>query len=123
MRDKDKLTAAINAMDYTEVAKEYKLIEAAQVHVLVPYSSNIELFNLLAAKARSSGIDAGWLRLAAPLTVNTFDKAAASDSCERAKVRVGAKLQNADDWFILGDPGLYKADTGLRFNKGRNQIY
>lgn len=119
--DREKLTEAIRTMDYRAVAKEYRLIEDSQAHVLVPYSGEIKLFGSLAQEARRDGIGASWLRRAAPITVGTYDRAAARDCCERTQVRIGGRMRDAGDWFILGDPSLYDADTGLHLNREINR--
>ncbi len=59
--DRSKLVKAIEEHDFTEAEKQYRFIPQNGVNVLVPYQAEIELFEELAAEARTKGISKEWM--------------------------------------------------------------
>ena len=69
-KDKEKLTDAVMDMDYAEAAKQYQLIEARGVQVIVPYAAEMELYREIHDTALKTGITPKLLKEAAGITVN-----------------------------------------------------
>ncbi|MCD7854093.1 MAG: hypothetical protein LUG66_00555 [Clostridiales bacterium] len=116
--DSKKLTDAITGTDYQNTEKEYKLINNKGFKVLVPYKKQIKLYEELKAEALKEGIDAAWLKRAAPITVNTFENLSGGDfPVENLYYREkGHRGKALSDVFILnsGEEEQYSDYTGLQ---------
>ncbi len=109
------LKDAINAIDFPEIAKAYRIIEQNAIQVLVPWSDRIEQFESLRAEADKNGITAGWMRRAQGLAVSVYRTNDGPPAWAiPAKLRRGGY---SDEWFILeGD--YYDDILGLNPPKG-----
>jgi CRISPR-associated endonuclease/helicase Cas3 len=65
------LTAAINGLDFPEIAKRYKLIDQDAIQVVVPWQPRIEQYKRLREQA-AIGIDGKWMREAQTLAVSIY---------------------------------------------------
>jgi CRISPR-associated endonuclease/helicase Cas3 len=109
-----ELTQAMQALDFTEVARRFRLIEQEAVQVLVPWADRREQFDQLRREAYGDGISAEWMRRAQGLAVSVYRSATAPPAWAiPAKLRwnkQGAGV--SDEWFILeGD--YYDETVGL----------
>lgn len=111
------LNDAITALDFPEIAKNYRLIEQSAIQVLVPWADRWEEFDTLRAEAERDGISAGWMRRAQRLAVSVYRTSEGTPAWAiPAKLRRG--LGASDEWFIL--EGDYYDDTlGLNPPKGQ----
>lgn len=113
----EELTAAVTAVDFVRVAKEYRLIDKSAIQVLVPYEPSIDMFNELRREQDEEGINAKWIRRAQGLAVSVFRPKSdhpAWGVLIPAKLRYGKGT--SDEWFILEDRNgdLYNDVMGLR---------
>jgi CRISPR-associated helicase Cas3/CRISPR-associated endonuclease Cas3-HD len=109
------LVAAIQALDFVEVARLYRIIEQAAIQVLIPWQERLEDFNALGAEADQKGISADWMRRAQGLAVSVYR----SRGVPPAWV-IPAKLQQggvSDEWFIL-EGNYYDSTVGLNPPEG-----
>ncbi|MGE4345680.1 MAG: CRISPR-associated helicase Cas3' [Geoalkalibacter sp.] len=111
------LSAAVTAVDFVGVAREYRLIDKASIQVLVPYGASIEMFEELNHQQDEEGISAQWIKNAQGLAVSVFRPA---DGHPAWGVLIPAKLRygkgTSDEWYILEDRDgdLYDDVFGLR---------
>lgn len=109
-----ELTEALQAMDFAEVARFYRLIDQGTIQVLVPWAARRDEFEQLRSEADEKGISARWMRRAQGLAVSVYRTAAGTPAWAiPAKLRwnkQGAGV--SDEWFILeGD--YYDEAIGL----------
>lgn len=109
-----ELKVALDALDFIEVAKRYRLIEKGTIQVLVPWARRREEFELLRSEAQSVGISAQWMRRAQGLAVSVYRTAdnppAWAIPAKLRWIKGGAGV--SDEWFILeGD--YYDETIGL----------
>lgn len=109
-----ELTEALQAMDFAEVARLYRLIDQGTIQVLVPWAARRDEFERLRSEAEEKGISARWMRRAQGLAVSVYRTAAGVPAWAiPAKLRwnkQGAGV--SDEWFILeGD--YYDETIGL----------
>ncbi len=111
----ENLKEAINAIDFPEIAKAYRIIEQNAIQVLVPWADCWDDFDSLRTEADKNGITAGWMRRAQGLAVSVYrTKDGPPAWAIPAKLRRGG---TSDEWFIL--EGDYYDDTlGLNPPKG-----
>ena len=106
-----ELAQALQAMDFAEVAKMYRLIERGAIQVLVSWAGRRDEFDRLRAEAEKDGISARWMRRAQGLAVSVYRSAdrpppwAIPAKLRRNKRGAGV----SDEWFIL--EGDYYDDT------------
>lgn len=118
------LNAAINALDFAEIARLYRLINQDAIQVLVPWAERWDDFMALRAEASGEGISAGWMRRAQGLAVSIYRPRPEHPAWG---VLIAAKLKSrgrqtqgkspvSDEWFILEDPHreFYHDVLGLR---------
>ncbi len=109
------LARAIQALDFVEIAKAYRLIVQDAIQVLVPWASRHDEFLELRTEADRHGISANWMRRAQGLAVSVYR----TDDGPPAWA-IPAKLRRggvSDEWFILeGD--FYDDTLGLNPPKG-----
>jgi len=110
-----KLNDAINAIDFSEIAKAYRIIEQNAIQVLVPWADRWDDFESLRIEADKTGITAGWMRRAQGLAVSVYRTQDGPPAWAiPAKLRRGG---TSDEWFILeGD--FYDDILGLNPPKG-----
>ncbi|EXJ15090.1 CRISPR-associated endonuclease Cas3'' [Imhoffiella purpurea] len=99
---------AIEARDFPEIARLYRLIDQDAIQVLVPWSERMEEFEALQAEAETDGIGGTWMRRAQGLAVSLYRPRAdhpAWGILIPAKLRrSGRTNRQQDEWFILEDP-------------------
>lgn len=112
------LVQAIQALDFPEIAKAYRIIEQNAIQVLVPWIDRWEDFELLRTEADKNGITTDWMRRAQSLAVSVYRTKEPPAWAIPAKLRRGGY---SDEWFILeGD--FYDDVLGLNPPKGE-QIF
>jgi CRISPR-associated endonuclease/helicase Cas3 len=123
-QQKPELNNAITAIDFPEIARQYRLIEQDAIQVVVPWSQRMDLYEQLRREA-SHGIDKKWLVRAQTLAVSIY-RPSPNDPAWGSLV--AARFRNSrhtdrtrDDWFVLEDPNrddpkrrLYDDVLGLR---------
>lgn len=98
-----ELEQAIQARDFPEVARIYRLIEHNDVvHVLSPYPGTPDVPGRLTSR---------FFREAQPFVVDARRKEA------QESVWIGSKLPGTEDWYALSDAEAYDAMLGLRLDK------
>lgn len=109
------LNEAIKALDFPEVAKQYRLIDQNIIQILVPWEERREEFDTLRSEAERVGISAVWMRRAQGLAVSIYlTKDGSPAWAIPARLRRGG---TSDEWFFL--EGDYYDDTlGLNPPKG-----
>ncbi len=108
---------AVEARDYQDVDRQYRLIENRGVLVLVPYPERLDLFERIRQRMLSEGVTASAMKEAAPITVTTFEK----NISEWAEP-VPFRSHDGDEesgWYILRAQchDRYRDDTGLQFSQ------
>ncbi|MBN2141219.1 MAG: CRISPR-associated endonuclease Cas3'' [Desulfovibrionaceae bacterium] len=96
--------AAIDGVDFVQVAKLYRLIEKAAIQVLVPYFPRLGQFQELRDEALGQGIGAKWIRRAQGLAVSVYRPQVGTPAWEAlipAKLRHGKGT--SDEWYIFED--------------------
>jgi len=121
--DKSKLVKAIEEHDFTEAEKQYRFIPQNGVNVLVPYQAEIELFEELAAEARTKGISKEWMRRAAPITVTSYREDKLKDLAEPCFIMRKGKPEYVSGWYILLDDHFYDEQSGLHFDDDSSLDY
>lgn len=110
-----ELEKAIQARDFPEVARRYRLIEQNTFQLLVPWADRWSEFKDLRDEAEHAGIGASWMRRAQGLAVSVYKPRDAMPAWA-----IPAKLKQfgrtgggiSDEWFILeGD--FYDNTLGL----------
>ncbi|WP_295389644.1 CRISPR-associated helicase Cas3' [uncultured Thiodictyon sp.] len=99
---------AINARDFPEIARRYRLIEQDAIQVLVPWTEQIDDYEALRDEAEADGIGGAWMRSAQGLAVSVYrprpDHPAWSILIPAKLRRTGRADRQQDAWFILEDP-------------------
>jgi CRISPR-associated endonuclease/helicase Cas3 len=96
---KAELTQAIEAGDFVEISRLYRLIDQDAIQVLVPWADRGNDFEHLRAEAERDGISAAWMRRAQGLAVSVYRrKDGPPEWAIPAKLRRGG---TSDEWFIL----------------------
>jgi CRISPR-associated endonuclease/helicase Cas3 len=115
------LNDAIQARDFVEVARGYRIINQAAIQVLVPWAERQDLFFSLRNEAQESGISSSWIRRAQGLAVSVYR---ARDGYPPAwaipaKLRHGTHSNHgvSDEWFIL-EGSFYDGTLGLKPPEG-----
>lgn len=112
VHDAPELTKAIESLDFAAVQQKYRLIDTAGVPVIVPYAGKQELYDKLCAEA-AGGVTAGWLKEAAPLTVNCYDTRLVADCCEALHTPARRDMPRVfAGCYLLRDPAQYDSDGG-----------
>lgn len=98
------LENAINARDFVEVARRYRLIEQNTFQLLVPWADRCSEFKALRDEAEHAGISARWMRRAQGLAVSVYKPrdtmpAWAIPAKLKQFGRTGGGV--SDEWFIL----------------------
>ena len=112
--DKTALRQAVEAEDFAEVEKSYKIIESTGVQVIVPYSGALDLFRQVQALYDRQGLSNALLRLARPITVSCFDEKAVQRYCQRLSFRDPETRQDLPtSCYLLSIPEFYTDRQGL----------
>lgn len=99
-----ELTEAIQALDFIEVARGYRLIDQDAIQVLVPWADRRDDFQALRGEAEESGISGGWMRRAQGLAVSVYRPRGGLPAWAiPAKLKRRGKADGgvSDEWFIL----------------------
>lgn len=111
-----KLSDSIAALDFAEVAREYRLIKQDAIQILVPWVDRVEEFRALYDEAGQMGITGSWVRRAQGLAVSVYRPQDGLPAWAiPAKLRrYGSSPRGvSDEWFILeGD--FYDDALGLK---------
>lgn len=114
-RDRAALTRAISGEDYETVQREYQLIRKQGVQVIVPY--DVPLFQEIAQQAEQEGLTAKLIKLAAPITVSSYEEAMVKQHCASIRWHGGREEDRLESDFFLLLPGhedCYQQDMGLQ---------
>lgn len=113
---KPELLDAVKLQDFARVAELYRVIEKDALNVLVPYDDpdNPGVFQQLEEEARQTGLHREWIAKARPYTIGLF-KPRSHDPVATylVPVTLGARRENAEDWFIYTQAGHYDPNVGL----------
>lgn len=106
-----ELEDAIQARDFPEVARRYRLIEQNTFQLLVPWADRWSDFKALRDEAERDGISARWMRRVQGLAVSVYKPRDAMPAWAiPAKLKsYGHTVGVSDEWFIL--EGDYYDDT------------
>ena len=117
--DAVKLRQGIDHEDFAQVEQAYRLIENTGVSVIVPYDGRKELYDAVCAQYQQFGLTPGLLRLARPITVNTFEEAKAEQLCQRlcTRERENRSAPIPTSYFLLGVPEFYGEKQGLHWEE------
>lgn len=118
-----ELDRAIKDLDFSEVAKEYRLIRQDSINIVVPYQGALDLHTRLLAEAGKQGIRGAWMREARGISVSLFrpkPNDSAWDSLCPLQERHRGTFQTSEDWFTVAKPEHYHPDLGLDLPKGLN---
>lgn len=99
-----ELSEAIQALDFIEVARGYRLIDQDAIQVLVPWADRWDDFQALRSEAGQTGISAGWMRRAQGLAVSVYrprDGLPAWAIPAKLRRRGTSNGGVSDEWFIL----------------------
>lgn len=99
-----ELSESIQALDFVEVARGYRLIEQDAIQVLVPWADRWDDFHALRAEAEQTGISASWMRRAQALAVGVYRPRGGLPAWAiPAKLRRFGTFNDdvSDEWFIL----------------------
>ncbi len=105
------LQQAIEARDFVEVARHYRIIPETTVNVLVPYDP--DAFDRLAQQARQRGLSAHWIREARAHLVSVY-RPRPQDVIRSFLEPIPLRGQPTDDWFIYTEPSHYDPLLGLQ---------
>ena len=110
-----ELLRAIKAVDFPEVAQQYRLIKQDSINIIVPYSEESKLFEELVAEASEHGLNQQWIRKARPLTVSLYRPKAEEPIWDALQpVNYLRTPQNRmTDWFIYLRKEDYHPQLGL----------
>ncbi|WP_161984424.1 CRISPR-associated helicase Cas3' [Mariprofundus erugo] len=120
----ERLSEAITARDFVEVARNYRLIDQDAIQVLVPWSGDMSVYNELKSEAERTGISAKWMRRAQGLAVSIYRPKSEHPVWG---IIIPARLWRggiSDEWFILEDPDgkFYQDIRGLQVPQS-NQVF
>lgn len=106
------LEDAIQARDFVEVARHYRLIEQNTFQLLVPWVERRKEFDALRDEAEHIGISANWMRRAQGLAISVYKPRDVMPAWSiPAKLKLFGRTSGgvSDEWFIL--EGDFYSDT------------
>ncbi len=106
-----ELRDAIAAQDFEAVAREYRIIAADAINILVPYDE--AQFESLCHEAEQKGVTGSWQRRARPFAVSVFRPRPADPIRRYLKPVPVVRGGDSDEWFIYLDPAHYDRETDL----------
>ena len=117
---------AIQALDFPEIARRYRLIDQDAIQILVPWTERYDNFEALRTAAETAGIDGAWCRCAQGLAVSIYrppsDHPAWSILIPAKLRRAGRGNIQQDTWFILEDPHGDHYDDTLGLTLPQSQL-
>lgn len=118
LKDDMDLVKGLREKDYVQVEDAYQLIPKQGVQVIVPYQEKAELYQQISAQVRESGITAELMKLAAPITVSTFDKML---DLHGEPLRFFGRRHRGEPsgcfLLLVGHEDCYRSDMGLQFRE------
>jgi len=99
-----QLTDAIQAQDFIEVVRGYRIIDQSAIQLLVPWADRWDDFQTLRDEVEQAGISGGWMRRAQGLAVSIYRPRGGIPAWAipaRLKRRGKADSGVSDEWFIL----------------------
>lgn len=117
--DAANLRKGLEDEDFIQVEQAYRLIEHTGVSVIVPYEGQRELYDRVQAQYDQFGLTPGLLRLAQPITVNTFEEKKAAQYCQRlySRDRENGGKPVPTACFLLGISAFYGENQGLHWEE------
>ncbi len=114
---KADLIEAIMGFDFSEVARQYRLISQDTINIVVPWSPAGPLYDELRDLAACEGLSRQWIQRARPLSVGLY-RPNPDDTIWDALMPVpyfrgGKKNPGKEDWFIYLREEGYHDDLGL----------
>lgn len=111
-----ELERAITGLDFSEVARHYRLIDQDAIQVLVRWAGRSADVEALRNEAGRDGVSAGWMRRAQALAISIYRP---SEGHAAWGVLLPTKLRRggvSDEWFVLEDQRgeLYDEVLGLK---------
>ena len=114
---KQKLQQALSRKDYTEAAKEYRLIKEGGLRLIVPWAGQRALFDNIRDAADHGCINAAHLNTAAPITISCFDGEAVKACATPLRIQHG-KTAAETGTYILNVGFEYRYDPVMGFLPG-----
>jgi len=108
-----ELAEAVQAQDFIDVAKRYRVIDKNAINIVVPYLPSI--FDQLKTKAADNGLTRGLICMSRPYTIGIF-RPGRDDPIRNylELIRVGKKPVSDDtDWFVYLCAEHYDPHKGL----------
>ena len=115
LHDKPALVNAIKGKDYSEVSRQYRMIDNYGVNVIVPYDP--DAFARLRDIADSEGLTPALIARARPYTVNASLKRVEDVACP---IPLRGDPATRTEWYLLGDSSRYDIDTGCGLIDGED---
>ncbi|MBD3169940.1 MAG: CRISPR-associated helicase Cas3' [candidate division Zixibacteria bacterium] len=119
LEDKNKeLLEAIKLLNFENTAKEYKLIRANTINVIVPYNTDkTDIYQQLKIEAQSNGVKRDWIKKARPYAVSIYmprDDDPIRNYLEPAHPDYIKRYKMTDErWFFYTDASHYNDLKGL----------
>lgn len=123
LKDDPDLVRGLDRKDYVQVEKAYQLVHKQGVQVIVPYEEEMELFRQVARRIRENGITAEVMKLAAPITVSSFDQAMLDLHSEPIPFFSRQRNKEPSGYYFLltGHENCYTLDMGLQFRRAMHE--
>ena len=127
--DRQSLRQAIDAEDFAQVEKEYRLIDQNSVNVIVPYSERQELFEEIRRQLDEEMLtDKMFYHLiqkARPITVTTYDRRSAEMYCQQLYVHSAEYSGELipTGYYLLGDATMYDEAMGLSWPESEKTLF
>ncbi len=125
LKDDPELVKGLEEKDYEKVENAYQLIRKQGVQVIVPDQGKMELYQQVSAQLRETGITAELMKLAAPITVSTFDQAMLDLHGEPILFFNRRHRGKPSGYYLLltGHEDCYSPDRGLQFRETKTEDY
>ena len=98
------LSEALEARDFVEVSRQYRIIDQDSIQILVPYKFSLKNFSDLRSEADRYGISIDWIRRAQNQSVNIYRPPKGHPAWG---ILLPVKTKHggfSDEWFVLEDP-------------------
>lgn len=124
-----KLQKAIENKDYEDTDRQYHLIEKQGVRVIVPYAGQMELYESIRRQViEQQSITPALMKLAAPITISTYDKERLGHNAEELllpKKRNGQRDEERQSgWYLFHDKNCYDSEKlGLKLEDKNEPFY
>ena len=115
-----KLGDAIAALDFPDIASQYRLIEQDAIQIVVPWLPCIDEYKQLREQA-SGGVDGKWMRRAQALSVSIYRPKPGHPAWGCLTPAIFRRGGPSDEWFVLEDPYSKYYDQTLGLQLPQNQ--